>query len=66
VQRLRNLYSSSEKTKPQFIGGTWVHNSSALASAKESTENMRESSHQEVKETLLRKIKEFRDLIHIY
>lgn len=64
VQRLRNLYSSSEKTKPQFSEGKWI--TSALVSAKESSENIRESSNQEVKETLLRKIKDFRDLIHIY
>jgi hypothetical protein len=42
-------------------------NMSALVSAKDhSLDIEHESSSKEVKETLLKKIKEFRDLIHIY
>ena len=42
-------------------------NMSALVSAKDNSLDIEhESSSKEVKETLLKKIKEFRDLIHIY
>ncbi len=67
VNKLRNLYSSSEKHKPVFTDGKWQHGS-ILGSAKDSVqhESQAESSSQEIKETLLKKIKDFRDLIHIY
>mmetsp|Transcript_6866 Transcript_6866/g.6071 ORF Transcript_6866/g.6071 Transcript_6866/m.6071 type:complete len:193 (+) Transcript_6866:700-1278(+) len=57
VQRLRSIYSSNEKQNRSEIM------TPALKSQKA---NDFESSEKEIKETLLSKIKQFRDLIHIY
>ena len=41
-------------------------NTSAMVSAKDTIDLTKESDIAEVKSTLIKKIKQFRDLIHIY
>lgn len=61
VVKLRALYSSSEMTRQNKM------NRSMLDSSLKLTFNdQKEQTKKEVKETLLSKIKEFRDLIHLY
>jgi hypothetical protein len=64
---LRNLYSASEKKKPYLSLSNALSNinkTSELASAKENPESTTNTT--EVKEILLKNIKQFKDLIGIY